>query len=45
MKYVKRMPPEFGVLYVKDATSRDREITETQDFITWAANEGSKLLI
>lgn len=44
MQYVKRMPPEFGVLFVRDSLRRDKSIAETKEFIAWASTEGAKYL-
>lgn len=44
MKYIKRIPAEFGVLYVKDAIARCPEIQQSKDFIAWASSDGAKLL-
>ena len=44
MTYIKRIPPEFGVLFVRDAISRDQSISESQEFVKWAATDGAKLL-
>jgi len=45
MSYVKRMPPEFTVLYVKQVMSRDKKLAESKAFITWASTDGAKILI
>lgn len=44
MEYIKRLPPEFGVLYVRDAIARNEDITRTKEFIAWAAKDGAALL-
>ena len=44
MTYIKRLPPEFSVLYVKDAMLRCPDITTTKAFINWASKEGAALL-
>lgn len=44
MKYVSRLPAEFGVLYVRDAIARVKTLTNTKEFITWASGPGAKLL-
>jgi hypothetical protein len=44
MEYVKRMPAEFSVLYVRDAIKRVPAIQETKEFIKWASTDGAKLL-
>lgn len=36
MRYVRRMPPEFSVLVVKQALERVPEITDTETFEDWA---------
>lgn len=45
MSYVKRMPPEFSVLYVKQATGKNKKIAESKDFKVWASGDGAKLLV
>jgi hypothetical protein len=44
IKYVNRMPMEFGVLYVRDVVNKIPEIVNTKDFIKWASGPGAKLL-
>lgn len=44
LTYIKRLPPEFSVLYVKDAMAKCPDITTTKDFIDWASKEGADLL-
>lgn len=44
MSYVNRMPPEFGVLFVRDAIRLAPKIQTSKDFISWASKEGAKLL-
>lgn len=44
MEYVKRMPAEFGVLFVRDAMRKCPEIQITKEFTLWFANNGSKVL-
>jgi len=36
LKFVKRVPREFGVVLLKDCTSRDPAITKTGAFVKWA---------
>lgn len=45
MTFVNRMPAEFGVLVVRDATARNPDIQNTRAFIDWAVAGGSKALI
>lgn len=45
MQYVMRLPAEFSVLYIRDATTRVPEVTNTKDFVQWAAGPGAKLLV
>lgn len=45
MIYIKRMPPEFGVLFIRDAIQRNPEIQQTPELIYWASNQGTKILI
>jgi hypothetical protein len=44
MEYVKRIPPEFGVLFVKMAIKKSPVIQESSEFIKWVSGEGGKLL-
>lgn len=44
MQYIGRMPPEFGVLFVRDAIRLHPEIQESKDFIKWASTDGAKIL-
>jgi len=44
MEYIKRMPPEFSVLFVRDAISKCNDIATTKAFIDWASKEGKGLL-
>lgn len=44
MQYIKRLPAEFSVLFVRDAIQRDAAIQTSSDFITWASGDGAKLL-
>jgi hypothetical protein len=44
LTYVRRMPPEFSVLFIKDATGRNAELCHTKEFIDWASKEGADLL-
>jgi hypothetical protein len=45
MKYINRMSPEFGVLFVRDAMARDKKLAASPDFIKWASGPGAKLLL
>lgn len=45
MTYVNRMPPEFGVMVVRDATARCPDVQNTKSFIDWAVKGGSKSLV
>ena len=44
MSYVTRMPAEFVVLFINDATRRKPELTATKEFIKWASGDGAKFL-
>jgi len=44
MQFIKRLPPEFMILYVKDATSKCPDIEATEDYTMWCAKEGAALL-
>jgi hypothetical protein len=43
--YTGRMPPEFEVLVVRDATMKCAEITETKAFVDWSLGRGAKVLL
>lgn len=45
MAYAKRLPPEFMVLLVRDATQRTPKLTAHPAWKDWALNEGGKVLI
>jgi hypothetical protein len=45
MEYIKRLPPEFGVLFVRDSLKKCPEIQTTKDFIKWASTDGAKFLL
>ena len=42
--YIRRLPPEFSVLFVRDAVSRDSDLATTKAYIDWASKEGAELL-
>lgn len=46
LTYVRRLPAEFSVLYVKTVidSPAGKLVTTTKDFIDWASNEGQDLL-
>lgn len=44
LTYIKRLPPEFSVLFIKDAIVKCRDIQTTKEFIDWASKEGAALL-
>lgn len=44
MTYVRRLPAEYSVLFVKDATAKNPELCHTKEFIDWASKEGAALL-
>lgn len=44
MTYVGRMPPEFSVLFVRDASARCSDIFTTKAYISWASGAGASLL-
>lgn len=44
LTYVRRMPPEFSVLFVKDAGTRNGDIFTTKEYIDWVSKEGADLL-
>lgn len=44
MDYIKRLPAEFSVLFVKDAMAKCPDVAQTKEFISWASKEGAALL-
>jgi hypothetical protein len=44
MQYIKRLPAEFSVLFVRDALARLPELAKSKDFIAWASSDGARLL-
>lgn len=44
LTYIRRLPPEFSVLFVKDATVKNPDLLQTKAFIDWASKEGADLL-
>ena len=44
VKYALRMPPEFQVLLVKDAITRDNQLTNVKAFNEWATKNASVLM-
>ena len=44
LEYIKRLPPEFSVLFVRDAIARCEGIQTTPEFIQWASKDGANLL-
>lgn len=42
--YMKRLPPEFMVMFIRDAIAKDDAVAGTKEFIEWASNEGADLL-
>jgi hypothetical protein len=44
MKYVKRVPAEFSVLFVRDSIRLNPKIQTCKAFIQWAAKDGAKIL-
>jgi hypothetical protein len=45
LQYANRMPPEFGVLVVRDSIKRCPDVQHTKAFITWASGPGAKILM
>ncbi len=45
MEYSNRLPPEFNLIFVRDAMRKDPSIQETKEFIDWASGKASKLLL
>ncbi len=44
LTYIRRMPPEFSVLFMRDAVNRDETLSTTKAYIDWASKEGADLL-
>lgn len=44
LEYIKRLPKEFSILYVKDAQAVCPDICSTKEFIEWASTDGAALL-
>lgn len=44
LRYGMRMPPEFLVIIVRDATKLTPKLVQTKAFVTWAQGSGRKLL-
>ena len=44
LEYVRRLPKEFSVLFIKDAIAKCPDIQSTREYITWASKEGAALL-
>lgn len=44
VEYIQRLPAEFGLLFVRDATKLCPKILTTKEFIAWASKDGAKLL-
>ncbi len=44
LQYAGRLPAEFGVLMVRDCIARDKSLTNTKAFITWASRNASVLV-
>lgn len=44
LTYIRRLPPEFSVLFMRDATGRNQDLLTTKTYIDWASKEGSDLL-
>lgn len=45
LKYVRRLEPEFQVLFLKDAITKCPKIAETAEYVDWAANDGHAAII
>lgn len=44
-RYIRRMPKEFQVYYMKDASKKCPEIKDTSAFVDWAIKEGFNTLV
>lgn len=44
MTYMSKIPPEYVLLYVKDASTKNPDIFHTKEYIKWASSEGADLL-
>lgn len=45
MVFANRMPTEFSVMLVIDAVKRCPEVQRTKGFLSWAANEGARVIL
>lgn len=45
MTYLKRLPPEFMVLGVRDSMAHDKGVIQTKAFINWSMKEGADILM
>lgn len=45
MKFLKRLPPEFMVLGVRDAARADRAVLRTKAYVDWTCKEGAGVLL
>lgn len=43
-QYLTRMPQSFRVLSMRDAIQKDKTLSNTETFITWACGEGKEIL-
>jgi hypothetical protein len=44
VKYANRLPDEFSVLLVRDATNRDESLVRTRAFIEWTSKHADVLI-
>lgn len=45
LKFAGRMPPEFSVLIVRDATRINRELENTRAYVDWSVGPGADILL
>lgn len=45
LKFANRMPPEFTILVVRDATRLNRELEDTRAYVEWSIGPGADILL
>lgn len=45
LTYFKRLPPEFQVMFIQDASKRVPSVTDTPEFVAWATTTGKSVLL
>lgn len=44
LTYIRRLPPEFQMLFIRDVVSRDPELCHCREYLDWISNEGDQLV-